>query len=187
MIRFIHIPKNGGTTVKRWLERNNIEFVLGRQKKWCAEREKIKYKGTHRKAINWVDEGIPKFAVVRNPYSRFVSYYTYALKTDPDWGVSFEEFVADKKIDVPVNVPNQWFLQKSWLVDSLGNIIVDHIFHLENLEPDIQKFFNVNDPIKEENVSRIENYQSYYTEETKKIIYEHFKEDFKLFNYVSKI
>jgi hypothetical protein len=68
-ISFVHIPKNAGTSITKFLGTNNNFFVH----------------------INWSaikKPQVPTFAVVRNPYDRLVSIYKYN-----NYEFSFKEFV----------------------------------------------------------------------------------------------
>ena len=80
-LRFIHIPKTGGTSVRKFLLDNDIQFYYGHEPKQV---------GRHRYASVWKDEESYKFTIVRNPYARTVSYYNYT--TTKEWNPTFEEF-----------------------------------------------------------------------------------------------
>jgi len=183
MIRFIHIPKTAGQTISTWLENNEVEFILGEGK--IHVKGRYKYKHVHKQSRFYTNENFPKFAIVRNPYDRFVSYYTYILKqTNNKWDISFEEFVQDKSIEVPTKIPSPWILQKDWVVDENDNMLVENIFYFENLENEIQKFFKLDVSLPKINVSRSNtNYKEYYKNDLKNIIFDRFEEDFKFFNY----
>ena len=77
--------------------------------------------------------------------------------------------------------------QKDFLVDESGNILVDFIGRMENLQLDFDKICNHLKipkralPIR--NSSKHMGYKEYYSDNTKQIISETFHEDIALFNY----
>lgn len=171
-LRFIHIPKTGGTSVRKFLLENKIQFYYGQEPKQV---------GRHRYASVWKDEESYKFAIVRNPYTRTVSYYNYTITKD--WCPTFEDFVKNKLVNKSLKVPNVWIPQVSWLYKN--NIcLVDKIFKLEdNLENNLNSFLNIKGKLPKENKSTYDNYDSYYTKELKTLIAGYFKEDFEKLGY----
>jgi hypothetical protein len=80
-------------------------------------------------------------------------------------------------------------LQKRFLADENGEIIVDFIGRFETLQKDYEKILKLLTLPKvklasvNQNHQRQRNHRSYYNEETKNIVSEHFKEDIELFGY----
>ena len=78
-------------------------------------------------------------------------------------------------------------LQKDFLCDENGNLLVDFIGHFESLQDD----FNIacsKIPIKQvqlpyANKSNHKFYKEYYNNHTRDLIYKAFKEDIELFKY----
>lgn len=171
-LRFIHIPKTGGSSVLKFLTDNNINFFYGNEPKRV---------GRHRYAITWKDEHSIKFTVVRNPYTRTVSYYNYI--TNNLWRPTFEDFVQYKLINKNYKIPDVWIPQTEWIYHN--NICyVDKIFKLEdNFETMLNTFLKTNSKLSKENVSTFNRYDSYYTSKTKEMVKEYFESDFKLLGY----
>lgn len=129
-----------------------------------------------------------KFAFVRNPWDLEVSMYKYLCwrKLHPLHHVvramSFEEYIYWK-------AQKGMGLQKRFLADKNGEIILDFIGRFETLQKDYEKILEllklpeVKLPIVNQNHQRQRDYRSYYNEETKNIISEHLKEDIELFGY----
>ena len=119
-----------------------------------------------------------KFCVVRNPYDKMVSLYNM-LKNRNKLEISFEEFC--KKYHC-INYKRYFINNKS---------CIDFYIKFENLKEDLEKVCN-NLNIKfdysllpkfKTQFRKDNDYKKYYTEETKKIVYEKHIKEFKMFNY----
>ena len=127
-----------------------------------------------------------KFAFVRNPWDWQVSLYTYMLKNEkhPQHSLiksmsSFEEYIEWR-----VNTDKH--LQKEFVTDETGNIMVDFVGKYENLQSDFNKIcvrLAISESLPHLNVSKVRDYREYYTDKTKNLIFEHFKDDLELFSY----
>jgi chondroitin 4-sulfotransferase 11 len=172
-VLFVHIPKTGGTSISQWLGgptsgHPKIETLL----------EKTK--------------GNPvTFTVVRNPWDRAVSAYTYLFKTSKVSGFqqyidkgtpSFDDFIKGLET---VKVDHMWFNgatpQVEWIRPG-----VDIVLKFENLREDfkiIQKITGDFRPLPHLNGSRHGHYSEYFTPETRDIIAKIFHEDIERFGY----
>jgi hypothetical protein len=135
-----------------------------------------------------------KFCIVRNPYARAVSLYHYNRKY---LKYSFKDWVKYlyKNIDnIPKNsiysstvvgeINNQWNLMTSWIPADIDKI---YFFEdgIDTIVDDINKKLNLktNKEVKLLNKGKHNHYTEYYDEETRRIVYEIYKEDFIKFNY----
>jgi len=148
-----------------------------------------------------------KFTFVRNPYDRLVSAWSFfisCLKSINN-DVNFETFVyrivrgefklltKDKSSEDFINIEWHILPQTVHIYDESGNLLVDFVGHLENFQSDLNKvceklkirYFDV-EKIRE-NSSNHSDYKDYYTPELKRMVYEHFKNDFKLLGYDSEL
>ena len=172
-IIFIHIPKSGGTSIGTWLG----GLTLGGHPRI---EDFLPYK------TNQVT-----FTVVRNPWDRVVSAYHYLFYTKKetifqsyiDKGIpSFEKFIKNLGT---VTTEKVWFnglnSQCDWIRSG-----VDIILRFENLEEDfkqIQKITNDFRPLPHLNKSEHRQYREYFTDETREIVEQAFKEDIDRFGY----
>ncbi|MGB3788102.1 MAG: sulfotransferase family 2 domain-containing protein, partial [Phormidesmis sp.] len=128
-----------------------------------------------------------KFAFVRNPWDWQVSLYEYSRqhKSHPQKNLmsSFKDF--DDYIRW--RVKEEGTLQKEFVTDNNGELIVDHIGKFEKLSADFVEICDkiglaVSLPEFNKTKSR-KDYTAYYTDETQRLVAEHFKEDIEMFDY----
>lgn len=127
-----------------------------------------------------------KFAFVRNPWDWQVSNFHYGLKKKdlPSHNLfknmkSFQEYIEWK-------VVNDKKLQKDFVCDEEGNIIVDYIGKMESIDKDFNHICNrldINVRLPHINKTSHPNYNTIYNDQTRKLIEFHFKEDIQLFDY----
>lgn len=210
-INFIHIPKNGGVTIKHTHLENLIspsspdKFVNPTYTKDLLDVMK-KY-GEHHgygharwRDLNNQAQKNKSFAMVRNPWSRTVSRYTFLLAvftnpnnpvhSNPNYNiVSFEEFLEERHKwgNIPYfwhRAIHGWYLQKDYVTDVDGKLCVD-VMRFENFDEDLNKYFNTDFEFDRRNISNNDNrdYRDFYTVTTKKIIEDWYAEDIKYFGF----
>lgn len=129
-----------------------------------------------------------KFAFVRNPWGRLVSEFSYRMQKRQDiiksYGLnnqsSFEDYIC------AIRDRNKIIQQKDYVTDIEGNIIVDFIGRLENIEDDFKKIckiIGVSCKLEKTNKSVHKDYKQYYDSMSKKLVEKLYKEDIELFNY----
>tara|TARA_B100002019_G_C21182071_1_gene554245 strand:+ start:316 stop:903 length:588 start_codon:yes stop_codon:yes gene_type:complete len=181
---FLHIPKNAGTSI-----RNSFE-IEGYDKKVVRKRYPH---DSMSKVVNYCGEEKWKeyftFAVKRNPYDRIVSYYHFYNSPQYRYpnnarDYSFDEWVKIK-FDNKVGKTQVEYLDSHFNSDS--ELQIDYVAEYEDLENEwkiICKKIGIDHyelPIY--NSSKHNDFRTYYTEETKDIVYEYFKEDFWYLGY----
>ena len=191
---FIHIPKNAGTSISIYLS-GEPEMVEIRGQKAFKHETVGDIKRDHPEIYN----SYTKFAIVRNPYSRMVSWYSYLRKyrLDNDHIKTYQynaknnsyEVVDIVKADVmgfriwaknpTILDPRKWlFNNQCYWVDETVTIL-----RYENLNKELNDFFGKE--IKLPTVNKTSRYDllDYYDEETSNIVYNMYKEDFEKYNY----
>lgn len=148
-VLFVWIPKSAGTSIYNWL---NEEIGMLKLKEPFAVRGGFPAKGPatfgHMDLVElmnkgWVDadylETAFSFAIVRNPYSRARSLFTYLKKRyrlEHDF-TAFLELVAQGV--EPVGLYNSVGLSQAnpqcrWIKNPVGSTLVDEFWKLEELE-----------------------------------------------------
>ena len=165
---FIHIPKNGGTSVQK--EMTVLSFGHGR---WRDVPRDIRYI-------------YQSFAVIRNPWARMVSRYVMGIPTSDtnDHGTTwntFEEFLETRYIwtDKQWNDPiRSWNTQYDYVCDESGIVRCD-ILRLEYIDYELVSYLQLNTPyIVRENVGEYtRNYQDYYNKQTIQIVADWYEQD----------
>jgi len=181
--RFIHIPKTGGTAFIDFLNNNEIEFQYGR-KKILADGS-IRYAKKHQNASFWPHK-IPFLTIIRNPYTRIVSYYRYITKLGRIKNISWENFVFTK-VDNITNTPSPWKSQFEYIANDKSEVIADTILKLESIDETLPSIFDYTIPILNKNVTNSDGTdymkEYYYNKDIKEIIFNRFRVDFENFNY----
>lgn len=166
---FIHIPKNGGSSVTRWL-RENLQGIKGTVTHGGMQH--IKKEFPH--AVNY-----PSFAIVRNPWDRVVSSYFFKKKKEKiDY--SFEDWLYNYSDN-----NSNWFTFKTPQVEWL-RISPTWVLKFENLSVDFQKiqeYTNCSLSLTHKNSTEHSDYKTYYTEKTKRYVETLFEEDIDTFKY----
>lgn len=123
-------------------------------------------------------------AIVRNPYSRMVSYWLFTNAAF-DCKLSFKDFLTTEN-------PSDMFLRKNACYHFTKTTMTQHISSsakIYKFETDlyeigrILKLSNFPHGIKEKSNKYITTWQNYYNSETQKIVLDKFYEDFENFGY----
>ena len=209
---FIHIFKTAGTSVteslhpfqrtaekltRNWFTRkivtsiNRIFRLSDNGNKWLL--------GVHKHAPatevrNYLDldrfDSYFKFAFVRNPFDWQVSLYHYIRQTKAHRDyvlvqeLTFEEFVER---EIARGAPTQ----SSFLCDG-NDLIVDYVGKTETLDADMAQIcgrlgIDVISIPRLNASRRCSDFSSYYTDRTRKLVADHFAEDFSRFGYDQEV
>lgn len=191
---FIHIQKTGGTSLMDVLAREVPDL-----KPLCFKHDGAK-EGILKLGENeW--KKYYKFAIVRNPWDRLVSWYSMIINTPEKVAKlreyarnnarNFEEFLLNCTSDISDFDGTQSFVknQLDYLLDSQGKLSVDYIGRFEDLEKSCNLFIEkiglgrkINLPHVNHSSTHL-HYSTYYTEKTRNIAKERFSKDIDYFKY----
>jgi len=185
---FIHIPKNAGTSISKSF--NMPEAV-------DAHVPVAGYRWVDRKFFN----SALTFAVVRNPWDRLVSAFHY-LKFKPltagdrSWGeqhlgrfATCQDFLATLSNQSFAAFVLTWrhFMPQTYFISEWhGGICVQELLRFETLDADLNHVrakLGMEVELQESNRSPRVDYQSYYTEETRRNVERLYSSDVKQLGY----
>jgi hypothetical protein len=128
-----------------------------------------------------------KFCFVRNPFDRFVStcfFKNPLIQKNTEKATAIMKLIAKKELK---NKSLFYRPQLHYLIDFNGEIAIDFIGKLENMQTDYELICKkINIPIltlDQLNTSTHENYSDYYDKELEQLVLELYFEDFQKFNY----
>ena len=204
---FVHIAKTGGTSIRgslasyRWGHPYSFpQFLCHKMSQFCGHKLASRFP-RHAKIIA-AKEMLPdeyfnklfKFAFVRNPWDFQVSSYHHIKRERPHLMEGHESFTSFMRWKFDPERPYQYHidtslqLQTDYLIDLHGNLLTDFIGQYETFEQD---YHYVCDrlglkkkplPHRRKATDRQE-YQAYYTDETKAMVDKHFAQDIQLLDY----
>ena len=127
------------------------------------------------------------FAIVRNPWDWQVSLFKYMQKNEKhhqhELAVKFQSF--DEYIEW--RCAEEVRFQKDFIYSRDGELLVDFVGKLENLEQDFAEICKRIDipsiQLPRVNVSNTEPYQNFYNDRTREMVKAAFEPDISLFNY----
>ncbi len=188
---FIHIPKNGGTSIEsalcRWnLTPSNYVELMG-----------SKYHSKHhtlRSIKKDLRDKYFTFAFVRNPWDRAVSLYSYYrgggnkksdLRIVDKIPADFKTFVMSTWNIIPQSHRKEQFTY----IKADDKINVDYICKFENMNEDweyIAHKLKINEKLPHIRASKHLHYSTYYDDETREVISKRYANDIKRFKYKFK-
>ena len=187
---FIHIPKNGGQSIRHTLNlMGNVSLTKPFHYRYVD-------------VVEGIGSNLQYFCTVRNPWSRTASRYMFGKQNARIWPqndprrlyiceATFETYVKEQRIlPIPAHpgMPwmgplSSWFNQLEWIRDENGNVACDCL-RLEHINEDISLYFGKKIRIPRKNRTGIPyDYRNMYTAELIKIVAETFSEDIEYFGF----
>ena len=215
-LTFIHIPKTGGSSIttqfsepKRYMRYNIGHLTMQEILKGKTVEDWGSVKDVHSNITNRVVNSY-RFSIVRNPYDRIRSFYSFVMKQEREqWGLkkdfSFHDFINcrnDTSISWELRLARAWWPQAKYITDfdkvqfmnnqELMDIpwknigLVDKYIKFENLGTELPEFykkigFDYGDKLFHKLKS--DSKQIKFTPAIKQRIYKMYEVDFKLFGY----
>jgi hypothetical protein len=186
---FIHVPKAAGTSI--------AETVFGRFVGHFGVVDVLA-------ACPPDVQALPRFSVVRNPWDRVVSAWTFARAGSGLGGSTTVRIHAARQYRVPAferfdTFVSEWLAvrdverldgvfrpQSAYVTDATGELRLDHLGRLEQLaetEAWLSSVLGRKIEFGRANTSSHEHYRSYYTSETRRKVGEIYARDIALFGY----
>jgi hypothetical protein len=189
---FVHVPRTGGNSIQSILKNySEDEVVALRGEQDGIERfglrnpkYKIKKHSTlaeYRAALGEEQfRSLYKFACVRNPWDRMISYYFRPTRRTNTWDQ--KEF--KKIVSKAISLTDYLRLEKNDK-DPFGN--VDYIMRFENLPEDFRSLCATLEipaaPLPQYNRSSREDYSKYYDDQLRELVRERFAAEIERFRY----
>lgn len=134
-----------------------------------------------------VFNGFYKFAFVRNPWDWQVSLYHFALDDDSHAQHQLTRSLGSFEKYLEWRVDGHYRLQKDFVVDDDGELIVDFVGRYETLARDFAEIcdhLGIDGPrLPHHRSSAHRDYRTYYTPATAALVAEAFREDIEFFGY----
>ena len=203
---FIHVPKNGGTTISDVLRPHcDAEGVGPAQYKnpelEVTGKKRDRYYFQHDTAMQTQSKLNAKgydyndyfsFSIVRNPWDRMVSIWYFFQKLakapNPDFTWPVEVIGKCKTFDGLVRSDYFKLPQLSYVENcETGDLNVDFVGRLENLREDFkiicEKIGLPRIELSHRNKTKHKHYTEYYDDETRQIVAEKYAKDIEYFGY----
>ncbi len=200
---FIHVPKNAGLSISAALAPYADNAPMTQMRRFLSllplREDPRKAFFRHHATAAWVKLKLPaeifdgylKFAVVRNPYDRVISYYHYLTQNtahhryDQVKGLSFRQYLD---YDAERLGKGRTDTQLACVADKSGHILVDRILHFETLKADFADLCSTLDlpapALPVENASkRPKSADPYADEESRAHVARLYAQDFETFGY----
>ncbi|MBO6511451.1 MAG: sulfotransferase family 2 domain-containing protein [Roseibium sp.] len=205
---FVHIPKNGGMAIRQAAEQAGNVTIANRKRlvsrnyadalkdSMAAARAHPGYEHARLRDINiWVRRSHTPFAVVRNPWSRVLSRFLFAIQTR-NWDFEstctlehFERFLEERHEWANMEFSwhravRGWHPQIEYLVDEDGKVISD-VLRQERLGQDTKQYFGLAGDLERVNVTKGArvDYRSFYSPKAIQIVADWYASDIEYFGF----
>lgn len=180
---FIHIPKCGGSSIKKILSDINDKEKI--HSKLQDDFNKIKEKNLDFKKYF-------VFSMLRNPWDRVVSYYYFykdIIKTEEKVSLYAKKYDFNDWLKIIYENKNDYYFIHENYLDYLtinGEIYIDYLMNFYNFEEDcnyLKKILKIKSENFHVNQTKHEYYREYYFSKEIEIVGEIYKKDIEFFNF----
>ncbi len=199
---FVHVPKTGGSSITQALNPyanqpaqyliNRLLDRLGIHVNYLGSQRMRRFR-THATAMQLrrhlpakVYNGFFKFAFVRNPWDRMVSYYSFLAGRPNHHRHQRVVSLGGFREYLLYEIARSKTTQKSILSDQSGQLIVNFVGRFESLRTDFAQICrHLGIPFQLEHVNKTihRDYREYYDRQTIRLVQDHFWEDIEFFQY----
>jgi len=178
---FIHIPKNGGMTIrKNPTIRNQVVLAtpnMHRDKEYTKSLHRVmkfykEHEGNeHARWIDWnkdIREAYTAFAIIRNPWDRVVSRYVFAKKVMHHEGTQPLDYIDDSSFEAFLDsrfiwgqkeffwhrAIKGWYPAFDYVTDENDNVRCDCL-RFEHYNDDVKAYFGLLENPQPRNVTRV--------------------------------
>ncbi len=195
---FVHIEKTAGTSITSALQAHSIQFPTS---KWASLQRNFGYPKDYRRfkfpmhcPLVTAQQQMPKerfdayykFAFVRNPWDRLVSEYNASIKKNRRARHRKIKAMANFGEYINYEIKRDKLHQHRMLLDQNGDIAVDKVGYFENLVDDytaICTHLGLNNHLSKLNAFSHADYRSFYNDNTRQKVADHWATDISAFNY----
>ncbi|MEO6927992.1 MAG: sulfotransferase family 2 domain-containing protein [Casimicrobiaceae bacterium] len=187
---FVHVQKTGGISIDATLRRHESE----RSDAWREHQGRQHMFASEVRALvqpqQW--ETYYKFAFVRNPWGRLVSWYHMCMQAaEPnafarhvqESAPTFDAFIRHTTTGLALRTT---YNQLDYVADDDGKLLVDFVGRYERLRDDfevVRERLGITHDLPHANRSSHSDYRDYYTDETRAIVAQRFARDIAHFDY----
>lgn len=179
--KFVYVPitKNASTTMRRvlfpYFDEGQIRWTNGEIEKLNRWNLNAPYHGGHPDHF--------KFAIVRNPYARLVSYWRHKRR-GRNHELTFSDFVQSLHLTKNRDGKFRRFAKRQveWIFKN-GEITVDKLYDFDDMDylfEDVGSRIGVTLPKAHERHFGDYHWEDCYTDELREIVRTHFQDDFAL-------
>jgi hypothetical protein len=199
---FIHVPKSAGRSIRQALQPYATDvrgFWLNRAVAACGRRGNLfapaRYRwlrshSTARQGRAYLPDRIFghyfKFAFVRNPWDWLVSYYHFVTSRPKHRLHRRIKSMGGFDPYVRTTCSQPKFLQKDFVTDKYGQLMVDFVGRFENLSSDfadVCRRIGVSADLGRRNTSQHHDYREYFSDELRDCVSKAYAQDIELFDY----
>lgn len=180
---FAHIPKCGGTSIRRWL------FEMFQDPLLTAWADHLTLADMKKGLLPEVFDSALRFAFVRNPWDRLVSNYFFTR--DPSTSQEYHQMAMEMSFKEYQYKSPPMPSQLMWLTDYKGQILANYLGRYETFEEDALKIaerLGVTNPppLPRSNSSTHDYYTKYYDRELEEFVGRRYKKEIERFGYEFK-